>query len=201
MDSKQTGHLTIENLDALKAWFIRFVRSFYSAESIVQQAIVLKEDHSHRVREEILHIGGKLGLDDNELRIAEAMGLLHDIGRFEQYARYRTFVDAKSEDHGKLGVKVLHRDNTLADLDKTARDLILRAISYQQPAEHPGRGKPRLPLFQQTAPGRGQSGHLQCCLDLLLCGKMRKGVLPSSSTCPTRPTSPKTSWTAYGKVR
>jgi len=118
------------DLNNLKQWFLQYVQSFYSADSIVQQAMLLKEKHSLRVCDKILKIGKQLGMNNNHLRIAETMGLFHDIGRFEQFTRYQTFVDKKSENHGELGVKVLQREKTLAALDKNTRELILKAISY-----------------------------------------------------------------------
>ena len=63
---------------------------------------MLKEKHSLRVCNEILNIGKNHNLTDNNLRLAEAMALFHDIGRFEQYTRYQTFVDKKSENHGVM---------------------------------------------------------------------------------------------------
>lgn len=62
--------------------------------------------------------------------IAEVMALFHDIGRFEQFIRYRTFVDKKSENHGELGVKILQQEKVLAVLEEDTRELILKAILY-----------------------------------------------------------------------
>jgi putative nucleotidyltransferase with HDIG domain len=117
-------------LNNLKQCFSRYVRLFYSSDPVIQQAIVLKEDHSLRVCKEILNIGKQLNLSFNNLRLAEAMALFHDIGRFEQFTRYRTFVDKKSENHGELGVKVLRQEKILAALNEDTRELILKAISY-----------------------------------------------------------------------
>lgn len=123
-------HLSEENLRQLKAWFTKYVHSFYATEPVLRPDLVLKEKHSRRVGVQILNIGGKLGLGDNDLRIAETMGLLHDIGRFEQVTRYRTFSDRKSVDHAAMGLLVLQREKTLAALDEKTRQLIRKAISY-----------------------------------------------------------------------
>lgn len=123
-------HLSEENLRQLKAWFTKYVHSFYTADPVLQPDLVLKEKHSHRVGDQILHIGSKLGLCDNDLRIAETMALLHDIGRFEQVTRYRTFSDKKSVNHAEMGLMVLQQEKALAALDEKTRQLILKAISY-----------------------------------------------------------------------
>ncbi len=117
-------------LHDLRGWFSRYVQSFYSADPVVQKTMVLKEKHSLRVCKEIVEIGNRLELSDNNLRLAETMALFHDIGRFEQFARYHTFVDRKSENPGALSVKVLEQEKTLTALDEGTRELILKAISY-----------------------------------------------------------------------
>ena len=81
----------------VKKWFINYVHTFKYNKPEIQQNIDLKEGHTIRVCEEIFHIGKQLGLNDNELRLAEIIALLHDVGRFEQYAHYQTFVDRNSE--------------------------------------------------------------------------------------------------------
>ena len=126
------GNLPLSGADlrCLQDWFTRYVRSFDTADPILQGELLLKEQHCHRVSEEIKTLGEQLDLGGDALRIAEAMGLLHDIGRFEQVTRYRTFVDGKSENHAELGLKVLHRGKTLAALAEGTAELITRAILY-----------------------------------------------------------------------
>lgn len=130
MESQPPYLLAESDLNDLKQWFAHYVRSFHSSDPTIQEAMVLKEKHSLRVCKNILNIGKELNLSHNNLRLAEAMGLFHDIGRFEQYTRHRTFVDKKSENHAELGVKVLQQENTLAALDKNTSELIMKAISY-----------------------------------------------------------------------
>jgi hypothetical protein len=76
-------------------------------------------------------------LPDHELRLAEVTALFHDIGRFEQYARYRTFADRHSEDHAELGVKVLKQLGVLDRCEESTQDLILRTIRYHNRATLP----------------------------------------------------------------
>ena len=51
-----------------------------------------------------------LGLDGKDVDFAWFLGLLHDIGRFEQVRRYGTFVDSQSVDHAEFGADLLFRD-------------------------------------------------------------------------------------------
>jgi len=123
--------------DTIRTWFTEYVRTFKTGEAAFQRNIILKEEHSLRVCNEIVDLGRSLGLGDEELCLAETIGLLHDIGRFEQFKRYRTFVDRNSEDHAQLGVQVLKQNGVLDFLDAATRGLIVRAVSYHNRAELP----------------------------------------------------------------
>jgi len=117
-------------LPGLKVWFGEYLRRFASQESVLQENVDLKADHTCRVCKAIREIGRSVGLSEEDLCLAEACALLHDIGRFEQHRRYRTFADYKSEDHAELGVKVIKANHVLEALDPDAAYVILRAVKY-----------------------------------------------------------------------
>lgn len=121
----------------LKNWFYIYVNNYKYGDSEFQQNIALKEDHTRGVVKEILDIGKALELNSNELHLAEIIALLHDIGRFEQYARYKTFMDRKSEDHAKLGIKILKKYGVLNEFDESIKSIILRTIMYHNHAALP----------------------------------------------------------------
>ncbi len=50
-------------------------------------------------------------LADEDVRLATLIGLLHDIGRFEQLKRFDSFIDSQTVDHAKLGIEVLTDNN------------------------------------------------------------------------------------------
>ena len=122
--------ITVEKLAELKDWFTKYVRTFRYDDPDMQQNIDLKEGHTMRVCGEILAIGRQLGLDDDELRLAETIALFHDVGRFEQYARYRTFMDGRSENHAELSVKIIEEFGVFDGFDDEVKDLVTRSISY-----------------------------------------------------------------------
>jgi putative nucleotidyltransferase with HDIG domain len=99
--------------------------------------IILKKEHSIRVSEEIIGLGRELGLDHNSLALVEIMGLFHDIGRFEQFHRYKTFNDSVSENHAALGVKIIKERGFADFLDPIDLDLVLSAIAYHNRAHLP----------------------------------------------------------------
>jgi len=117
-------------LPELRAWFADYVRRFDSKNPVVQENIDLKADHTRRVCDAVLEIGRSLDLCDEDLCLAEASAWLHDIGRFEQYSRYRTFADDKSENHAALGVKVMRANHVLDSLEPAAAHVILRVVKY-----------------------------------------------------------------------
>lgn len=124
-------------LPGLKTWFDDYVSHFSSNDPIVQENMNLKAEHTRRVCEAIIDIGESLGLSGDDLCMAEASALLHDIGRFEQYRRYRTFFDYRSEDHAALGVKVIQANRVLNGLDPAATDIIVRLVGYHNRATLP----------------------------------------------------------------
>ena len=126
-----------QKVNDLKNWFDRYVQIFMNGDEECERNVVLKMDHTKRVCKEILNIGKQLGLNDNELCLSEVIALFHDIGRFEQYARYRTFVDRQSENHAELGIKILKRNDVLNGFDNPTKSLVFRTIGYHNRASLP----------------------------------------------------------------
>ena len=95
--------------------------------------IALKVQHTLRVAELCEQIARGLELPDPDIELAWLVGLLHDIGRFEQVRRYDTFNDAASVGHAALGVSVLFDERPSEDtillrefLDGTDCDDLIR---------------------------------------------------------------------------
>ena len=125
-------HISIEKhtLETLKKWFSNYVYEFQTSEPEVRKNIDLKITHTYRVCNEILNIGKKLGLSENELRLAEIIALFHDIGRFEQYACYRTFNDGNSQNHAELGVNILNKLSIIDSIDTNLQHILRQSIRY-----------------------------------------------------------------------
>lgn len=116
-------------LDELKKWFYDYVAGFYGADEFANQNIRLKEDHTRRVCDEIVLTASELGMNAQQKILAEAAGLLHDLGRFEQFHKYRTYNDAKSVGHSGLGLKIIRQKNLLAGLSETEMTIIKKAVA------------------------------------------------------------------------
>jgi len=122
--------MTLRDLHAYREWFTRYTESFLDTEEADRRNIQLKIDHSLHVAENIVSIASGLSLSREEIMLAEAVGLFHDIGRFSQYAQYRTFEDRKSINHGLLGMRVLVKENVLHALPAQERNLLLRVVQF-----------------------------------------------------------------------
>ncbi|MBT4512891.1 MAG: HD domain-containing protein [Chloroflexi bacterium] len=124
-------------LNNLKTWFANYVATFKTNDTDNDHNIILKEDHTHRVCQEIRYIGENLGLNGEDLVLAEITALFHDVGRFEQYIQYGTFADSGSVNHAEFGVDILKEKQVLKDLNEPEQDLIFRAISYHNRRDLP----------------------------------------------------------------
>ena len=88
-----------------------------------------------------------LGLSPRELLIARVIGLLHDVGRFEQYKIYRTYNDRISTDHGALGARIVARNGLLAALHPDETGIIIQAIQWHNRIALPDAAPDRVLFF------------------------------------------------------
>lgn len=123
-----THRLNSEELQSLKTWFTAYSDSFSTPRAEDQRNIAIKRDHTREVCLNAVRIAADLKLDREETLLAEAIALFHDLGRFPQYQRYRTFDDSISVNHAALGATVLSKNKVLRGLSKHDRDLIVRSV-------------------------------------------------------------------------
>jgi hypothetical protein len=75
------------------------------------------------------------------------VALLHDVGRFPQYLRWRTFRDSVSDNHARLAVEVIRRQHLLAELTAAEQLLIEEAVRFHNLLSVPQRLKSPTDLF------------------------------------------------------
>lgn len=73
-----------------------------------------KLEHTYHVAKTSKELAIKLNLDTENIYLAELIGLLHDIGRFEEFKVMHSFKETKF-DHAEYGVKMLFEDNLIAN--------------------------------------------------------------------------------------
>ncbi len=90
--------------------------------------IALKIGHIERVAQVSKKIAENLNLSEEEIKLAELIGLFHDIGRFEQVRISDSFSDRDTGiNHGELSVKVLFEDELIRNyLTETKYDNIIK---------------------------------------------------------------------------
>lgn len=101
--------MEIVNIEEAKKEFIRYADSY----DLTNDHINRKKYHSLRVMEISNFLATEENFNEEEIKIATIIGLLHDIARFKQYTEYQTFRDKDSFDHGDMAVQILEKDNYL----------------------------------------------------------------------------------------
>lgn len=89
--------------------FAEYVRNYDPSD----EKIKLKIDHTYRVAGLCQRIAESLGLSEPDVDIAWLLGMLHDIGRFEQIRRFGTFNDVQSLDHAEFGADLLFKEGLI----------------------------------------------------------------------------------------
>ena len=122
--------MTVTDLEKFKDRFSEYVRTFYSPEPEEQRNIALKEKHTFQVCKTIRLLAEGQPIGRDKILLAETIGLFHDIGRFPQYARYKTFRDSISVNHGKLGAEILAEEGLLSGLDARESGTVINAVRF-----------------------------------------------------------------------
>lgn len=123
--------------------FLKIEKQFHAYTSpFVDRAedpypFVLKQEHTARVCRAMEMLCASLDLDGLKTVLACAAAMVHDLGRFPQFAVFHTYADARSKNHAALGCREIVRSNILSHLSVTDRQLILRAVALHN--------RPRLP--------------------------------------------------------
>lgn len=99
------------NIEKAKKAFKNFLEQYNDKN---QLGFELKVIHTYHVVENARKIAVKLNLSDEDIYLAELIGLLHDIGRFEEITSTKQF-DSVSFDHASCGVKMLFENNLIRD--------------------------------------------------------------------------------------
>ncbi|WP_462323490.1 HD domain-containing protein [Desulfoplanes sp.] len=118
-------------------WFLAYAARFGQKQPKDQENIDLKVDHSLRVLAEARGITAHGGFGPEAARLVHLCALLHDVGRFSQYDRFKTYCDPLSVDHGDLGREVLESEDILDGLDGGVRTIILEAVRLHNKKELP----------------------------------------------------------------
>lgn len=114
----------------LKKWYDAYAESMNDGDEQLDDAITLKYEHTYRVVHEMELLCESIQLNGHLKFCALIAALLHDVARFEQFKKYRTFSDKQSEDHARMGCAIIKEKKLLSALSDEAGQLIITAVRY-----------------------------------------------------------------------
>src|SRR5574344_1618649 len=115
-----------------------YAQSSLTGEAAFDRNIRLQLGHTFRVRDLARAIAAA---DIGEPRLhplGELAALLHDLGRFEQFKRFRTFNDSVSLDHGDLSAELAEQFHLLDALAPADHAAVLAAVRGHNKRDIPG---------------------------------------------------------------
>ena len=125
-------------LEEIRSWFADYTAD-HLRRGRLPAMMQLKLGHSQRVAREARGLACELGWSREDQNTAEALGLLHDAGRFSQLEEFGTFRDRDSVNHAVRGHEVVSAAGVLRSCSLRRQHQILDGILHhnalQLPAE------------------------------------------------------------------
>lgn len=126
-----------ENFEHYKKWFLKYTSQFYGGDEYINANIKLKEQHSMRVCDEMKLLINSIELSQCNRFTAMLIALMHDLGRFPQFIKYKTYNDPRSVNHCLLALDVLSQTGILDTFGHSQKQLIEKAIKFHGMRELP----------------------------------------------------------------
>ncbi len=133
-------------MEKVKQLFDDYIQNF----DLTNPDLKRKYNHSYRVMELSKELADSIHLSKRDCELAQIIGLLHDIGRFEQLKTVHSYNDFKFE-HADYGATYL-RDSSFLDLlslTEEEKQIIVSAVKYHNKYELPNQLEERTKLFCQ----------------------------------------------------
>lgn len=121
------------DIEKAKNRFQKFIQKYDDQKEL---GFTLKVTHTYHVIENAKTIATKLNLSKEDIKLAEIIALLHDIGRFEEITVLKQFDNGKF-DHASYGTKMLFEDNLIREflVDNSYDTIIKTAIKNHSKLE------------------------------------------------------------------
>lgn len=134
-------------IDRIRA--MEVFRNYVKNYDIQDEKVRLKIEHTYRVSGLCERIAEVLGLESQDVDLAWLIGLLHDIGRFEQIKNYGTFMDEDSINHAEYGAEILFTQGRIREYlsDEAEDKLIWTAVNYHNAYRIPENQDARSEMF------------------------------------------------------
>ncbi|MDR3088727.1 MAG: HD domain-containing protein [Desulfobulbaceae bacterium] len=119
MDDRHDAQALTGGIQWHQRWFADYAAAKTAEAGADAAPLRLKTEHTRRVLANAWELVTAEGFPPRLARAALLAALYHDVGRFEQYLRHRTFNDRDSGNHGILGARVLRHEGCLqGEVDK-----------------------------------------------------------------------------------
>ena len=132
----------MDAFEQARSGFDRYVAGFREPDGSVPFAISAKFQHTGEVCEITDRIlAGEHGFSAHDALVFRLCALFHDLSRFEQYAKFKTFLDMRSFDHGDRSAELIDELGFIPDLPAEDRACVIDAVrvhnKFAIPVEFP----------------------------------------------------------------
>ncbi|MBN1423206.1 HD domain-containing protein [Candidatus Fermentibacteria bacterium] len=139
--------MTLPQLGCVRKWWKSYVELFTSGRDGGHPLLNIKASHSERVAKEASGLTRELAWPRGDTITMEALGLVHDVGRFVQFTEHGTYADAHSLNHGERGWMILTESEILACVAPNDCQLLLDGTRYHNRFRIPDSLPPRSSAF------------------------------------------------------
>lgn len=114
------------DINKVRENFKKYLSQYDNQEDL---SFKLKLIHTVKVSENAKTLATNMGLSQEDIDLAELIGYLHDLGRFEELKQFKGFNSA-GNDHAMYASKILFDDNQIRDFieDNSYDNIIKKAI-------------------------------------------------------------------------
>jgi len=130
--------MTSGQLQAVRRHFIEYANGYIARAGAMRNMMELKRGHCASVARNCRELAVSNGWKQEDVNTAEALGFLHDVGRFPQLEEHGTFRDDLSINHGARGWQAIRESGLLDEVEPGLRDAILNGVRHHNALAMPG---------------------------------------------------------------
>lgn len=127
-ENVKTLAISIDIYNSICNSVLDYMQSFQSSQPEINSNFILKREHIHRVAGYAEVLARSIDVDESTIMAAQLAAIFHDVGRFEQFEKYKTFNDSISADHAELAVNIINDKNWMGSLASEIQTPILKAV-------------------------------------------------------------------------
>ncbi|QJB56070.1 HD domain-containing protein [Pseudodesulfovibrio sp. zrk46] len=138
------------SMEPLREWFETHVDHYRNEAGEASEMVELKHQHTFRVMTHARAIRKEWGASDEMSFALDAAALLHDVGRFPQVVRRKTYDDMEGYNHAVEGEKILSEAGVLDYLPDHIGEVVLTAVKHHNLGVLPGNLAPDARLVTEA---------------------------------------------------